>query len=98
MPDRNFRVANGQEIPQTVDDRLENRRISDGRIEQMGEPTRTQQMEPLTGIAPAPTGPTSLVDYSQKIPNNVDLSTDRRLQRALESWHPKFMDWWEQLG
>ena len=64
----------------------------------MSEPTRTQQMEPLTGIAPAPTGPTSLVDYSQKIPNNVDLSTDRRLQRALEGWHPKFMDWWKQLG
>ena len=51
-----------------------------------------------TGTAPAPTGPTSAIDYSQKIPNNVDLATDRRLQRALESWQPKFIDWWKQLG
>jgi len=28
-----------------------------------------------------------------KIPNNVDLSSDRRLQRALEAWQPKFIDW-----
>ena len=40
----------------------------------------------------------SKVDYSELIPNNVDLSADRRLQRALESWHPKFMDWWTQQG
>ena len=51
-----------------------------------------------TGTAPAPTGPTSAIDYAQKIPNNVDLATDRRLQRALESWQPKFIDWWKQLG
>jgi benzoyl-CoA 2,3-dioxygenase component B len=51
-----------------------------------------------TGRAPEPTGPTSLIDYSQTIPNNVDLATDRRLQRALESWQPKFIDWWTQLG
>ena len=51
-----------------------------------------------TGTAPAPTGPTSPIDYSQKIPNNVDLATDRRLQRALEGWQPKFIDWWKQLG
>jgi len=32
------------------------------------------------------------------IPNNVDLSSDRRLKRALESWHPKFMGWWKNWG
>lgn len=38
------------------------------------------------------------IDYSQKIPNNVDLSGDRRLQRALESWQPKFDEWWLEMG
>jgi benzoyl-CoA 2,3-dioxygenase component B len=51
-----------------------------------------------TGEAPEPTGPTSPIDYAQKIPNNVDLATDRRLQRALEGWQPKFIEWWQQLG
>ncbi|RME50026.1 MAG: benzoyl-CoA 2,3-epoxidase subunit BoxB, partial [Deltaproteobacteria bacterium] len=32
------------------------------------------------------------------IPNNVDLSHNRKLQRALEAWHPKFMDWWMEMG
>jgi benzoyl-CoA 2,3-dioxygenase component B len=51
-----------------------------------------------TGPAPAPTGPVSPVDYSERIPNNVGLASDRRLQRALEGWQPKFLDWWRQLG
>ena len=34
----------------------------------------------------------------EKIPNNVDLSSDRRLQRALEAWQPKFIDWWKEMG
>ncbi|MCU7727720.1 benzoyl-CoA 2,3-epoxidase subunit BoxB [Actinoplanes sp. KI2] len=51
-----------------------------------------------TGPAPAPTGPLSRIDYSERIPNNVDLAGDRRLQRALEGWQPKFLDWWKQLG
>jgi benzoyl-CoA 2,3-dioxygenase component B len=38
------------------------------------------------------------VDIDAKIPNNVDLAGDLRLQRALESWQPKFIDWWQQLG
>ena len=38
------------------------------------------------------------VDSDAKIPNNVDLAGDRRLQRALESWQPRFVDWWRQLG
>jgi benzoyl-CoA 2,3-dioxygenase component B len=33
-----------------------------------------------------------------KIPNNVDLASDRRLQRALEAWQPQFIDWWKQMG
>ena len=38
------------------------------------------------------------VDIDAKIPNNVDLASDRRLQRALEQWQPKFIRWWEELG
>ena len=42
--------------------------------------------------------PMSAVDIDAKIPNNVDLAGDRRLQRALESWQPKFIEWWNALG
>ncbi len=35
---------------------------------------------------------------SERIPNNVDLASDRRLRRALEAWQPKFIDWWTQMG
>jgi benzoyl-CoA 2,3-dioxygenase component B len=37
-------------------------------------------------------------DYTEKIPNNVNLRGDRRLQRALESWQPDFINWWESMG
>jgi benzoyl-CoA 2,3-epoxidase subunit B len=37
-------------------------------------------------------------DYAEKIPNNVSLHEDRRLQRALESWQPDFLSWWESMG
>jgi benzoyl-CoA 2,3-epoxidase subunit B len=37
-------------------------------------------------------------DYTEKIPNNVALHEDRRLQRALESWQPDFLNWWESMG
>ncbi len=40
----------------------------------------------------------SVADLSGKIPNNVDLKSDRRLLRALESWQPKFIDWWMEMG
>jgi benzoyl-CoA 2,3-dioxygenase component B len=40
----------------------------------------------------------AVVDIDAKIPNNVDLAGDRRLQRALEQWQPKFIRWWEELG
>ena len=38
------------------------------------------------------------IDYSERIPNNVDLSSDRRLQRALEKWQPAYLDWWQAMG
>ena len=38
------------------------------------------------------------IDYSQKIPNNVNLSHDKRLQRALEKWQPDYIDWWRSMG
>ncbi|MYW97614.1 benzoyl-CoA 2,3-epoxidase subunit BoxB [Amycolatopsis rubida] len=38
------------------------------------------------------------IDYDAKIPNNVQLADDRRLQRALEGWQPKFMNWWGEMG
>ncbi len=41
---------------------------------------------------------TQSIDYDAKIPNNVNLSDDRRLQRALEGWQPKFMNWWGEMG
>src|ERR1044071_4171483 len=40
----------------------------------------------------------SLADLSGKIPNNVHLADDRKLLRALESWQPKFVDWWMEMG
>jgi benzoyl-CoA 2,3-epoxidase subunit B len=41
---------------------------------------------------------TTTADYTDKIPNNVELHEDRRLQRALESWQPNFLNWWESMG
>ena len=38
------------------------------------------------------------IDYQERIPNNVHLSDDRRLQRALEAWQPNFLKWWGELG
>ena len=38
------------------------------------------------------------IDYQERIPNNVNLSDDRRLQRALEAWQPNFLKWWGELG
>jgi len=31
------------------------------------------------------------INYSEKIPNNVNLSEDRTLQRALEHWQPNYL-------
>ncbi len=38
------------------------------------------------------------IDYNERIPNNVGLSDNRRLQRALEKWQPAYLDWWRQMG
>jgi benzoyl-CoA 2,3-epoxidase subunit B len=38
------------------------------------------------------------IDYNERIPNNVNLANDRTLQRALEHWQPKFLDWWHEMG
>ena len=40
----------------------------------------------------------SAIDYTQKIPNNVNLSEDRTLQRALEHWQPNYLSWWQDMG
>ena len=40
----------------------------------------------------------STINYSDKIPNNVNLSEDRALQRALEQWQPNFLSWWADMG
>lgn len=38
------------------------------------------------------------VDYSELIPNNVDLNSDRALKRALERWQPNYIGWWKDMG
>ncbi len=38
------------------------------------------------------------VDYTTRIPNNVGLADDRTVLRALEGWHPGYLDWWQDMG
>src|SRR5476651_481726 len=38
------------------------------------------------------------VDDSTKIPNNVNLTEDRQVLKALEGWHPGYLDWWNDMG
>jgi benzoyl-CoA 2,3-dioxygenase component B len=38
------------------------------------------------------------IDYYERIPNNVGLGDNRALQRALEYWQPRFVDWWKEMG
>jgi benzoyl-CoA 2,3-epoxidase subunit B len=38
------------------------------------------------------------INYSERIPNNVDLAGNRTLQRALEHWQPGFLGWWNEMG
>ena len=35
---------------------------------------------------------------NERIPNNVNLSDDKRLQRALEEWQPNYIQWWREMG
>ena len=37
------------------------------------------------------------VNYDTRIPNNVGLSNDRKVLKALEKWHPGYIDWWNRL-
>ena len=37
------------------------------------------------------------VNYDTRIPNNVGLSSDRKVLKALEKWHPGYIDWWNRL-
>ena len=41
---------------------------------------------------------TDQVDYRERIPNNVDLAQDARVKKALEKWHPGYLDWWMDMG
>ena len=38
------------------------------------------------------------MSLTDSIPNNVDLSSDRKLLRALERWQPNFLRWWQDMG
>jgi benzoyl-CoA 2,3-epoxidase subunit B len=38
------------------------------------------------------------VDYDGLIPNNVGLAQDARVRKALETWHPGYIDWWKDMG
>ncbi len=39
-----------------------------------------------------------MINYTDKIPNNIDLGRDRVLQRALEHWQPAYLSWWYDMG
>jgi benzoyl-CoA 2,3-dioxygenase component B len=41
---------------------------------------------------------TPSVDLNGKIPNNVGLSDDVKLKRALETWLPQYLEWWRDMG
>src|SRR5499425_753360 len=38
------------------------------------------------------------MDLYARIPNNVNLENDKKLQRALEKWLPNYIDWWREMG
>ena len=40
----------------------------------------------------------SNIDLEAKIPNNVSLGSDKKLQRALEEWQPNYISWWKDMG
>ncbi len=37
------------------------------------------------------------VNYDTLIPNNVGLSDDKKVLKALEKWHPGYINWWNDL-
>src|ERR687893_1999651 len=38
------------------------------------------------------------MQLNERIPNNVGLNSNKRLQRALEHWQPAYLDWWRDMG
>jgi len=40
----------------------------------------------------------NVVDYDGLIPNNVGLADDLRVRKALETWHPGYINWWQEMG
>src|ERR671916_1540910 len=38
------------------------------------------------------------MELYERIPNNVNLSEDKKLQRALEKWLPDYLAWWRDMG
>ena len=38
------------------------------------------------------------VDYDGLIPNNVGMNGDARVRKALETWQPGYIDWWQDRG
>src|SRR5918912_2377269 len=38
------------------------------------------------------------MELYERIPNNVSLSEDKRLLRALEKWLPDYLKWWREMG
>jgi len=38
------------------------------------------------------------VNYDCLIPNNVGLNADERVKKALETWHPGYINWWMGMG
>jgi benzoyl-CoA 2,3-dioxygenase component B len=38
------------------------------------------------------------IDYDGLIPNNVGLASDLRVRKALETWHPGYIEWWKSMG
>jgi benzoyl-CoA 2,3-epoxidase subunit B len=43
-------------------------------------------------------GDQDYMELYERIPNNINLSEDKRLQRALEKWLPNYLDWWQTMG
>lgn len=59
----------------------------------------TEQLDTLVEASESVHGENFVeVKYDDLIPNNVDLSSDRQLLRALEAWHPNYLDWWKEMG
>ena len=64
--------------------------------------TTTESPTPRTAPSPArPPRPPARCRRSTTARRSRTTSTwpsDRKLQRALEAWQPKFLDWWKNLG